>query len=163
MAGIEGGDQTAVHFEAGTSELSLKEEWWGLGKSLPPNRAVVIREGGVAKSVVRVFFRDALLRRDHRQPIASIKVAGIGWVFTREDCRGRGLGHDCMKHAHRWLAEDMGIPAAFLYCRRQRGLYDALGYRTIREVGDKRLMAMSLVAGLRIEEGPWTLSPEDPF
>ena len=64
----------------------------------------------------------------------SIRVAGIGGVLTRRDCRGQGLGAIGMKAVEDLIRRERMAPFGMLFCREQlQSWYERMGWSLVPE------------------------------
>ena len=92
------------------------------------------------------------------------QAVGIGGVWTREDCRGKGVAHALIARALKW-AREQGFSAAVLYSDPKAGrLYSRFGFKSIRGLSDAQpLFACSLGQVVFLPCTEWKTSPEGRF
>lgn len=163
-------EAVVVDIREGAAHWELRQPWWytkPFGKdNLPPNFSAVVYAFGQPVACARVFFPLQVLGRG-----LSMKAAGIGGVFTREDARRRGFGmmavNKCIE-----LARDLECAAAALYARDEvapmylrGGFYRAKAFEA-ESPGKARqgLYLYPVFEGLRFAESErWEVHPATKF
>ncbi len=109
----------------------------------------------------RLISHVGIARREVQAGEELVLVAGFGWVGTRSEWRGRGLGARVMRRAAGVAREDLKLPFGLLVCGEHNvGFYRQLGWQRVPgplvfdQPGGKIQWPEAIMI-LRLGEGAW--------
>lgn len=94
----------------------------------PKEIHVILDVDGVAASHVGLLVHEVSVG-DRR-----VRVAGIGGVATNGDMHGRGYAQKCMRHAEKYMCEELNVEFGLLFCLdRLKPFYERQNWQLIHE------------------------------
>lgn len=100
----------------------------GLYRWRPKDLHFILDVDGVSASHVGLL--DHTVKVDGR----PVRIGGIGAVVTAKEMHGRGYAQKTLRHAERFMCEELKVDFGLLFCLdRLRSFYERQGWQTVRE------------------------------